>query len=110
MWRAGGDAELYLYAPYDQSDGFCERENYHCNFDKGHSVNRGCFVIQPGQWHQIEERVKLNTPGKRDGVFMLFNNGERVLHLPTLGSTLTNTYILKKSLLFILTPAGAGGS
>ena len=91
MWRAGGDAELYLYAPYDQSDGFCERENYNCNFDKGHSVNRGCFVIQPGQWHQIEERVKLNTPGKRDGVFMLFNNGERVLHLPS--GVDTNTYI-----------------
>ena len=49
MWRAGGDIELYLYAPYDQSEGFCDRPNYYCNFDKGHSVNRGAFVAQPGQ-------------------------------------------------------------
>ena len=49
MWRADGDAELYLYAPYDQSEGFCDRPNYYCNFDKGHSVNRGSFVIQPGE-------------------------------------------------------------
>ena len=33
------------------------------------------------QWHQIEERVKLNTPGQRNGEFMLFNNGELVIHL-----------------------------
>ena len=84
MWRREGDAELYLYAPYDQAEGFCDRPNYHCNFDYGNSVERGCFVFQPGQWHQLEERVKLNTPGQKDGVFMLFNNGQLVLHLTDL--------------------------
>ena len=54
MWRADGDAELYLYAPYDQSEGFCDRPNYYCNFDKGHSVNRGSFVIQPGELFLIK--------------------------------------------------------
>ena len=84
MWRREGDAELYLYAPYTQAAGFCERPNYHCNFDYGNSVERGCFVFQPGQWHQIEQRVKLNTPGQLDGVFRLFNNGQLVLELTDL--------------------------
>jgi hypothetical protein len=58
MWRANGDGEVYLYAPYDQADGFCDRPNYFCNFDYGHGVEKGSFTFSPGQWYQIEERVK----------------------------------------------------
>lgn len=63
MWRRDGDGELYLYAPHAQAEGFCDRPNYHCNLDYGNSVERGSFVFQPGQWHKMEQRVKLNDPG-----------------------------------------------
>ena len=81
MWRREGEGELYLYAPYTQADGFCDRDGYHCNFDYGHGVSRGSFNFHPGQWQTIEERVKLNTPGQLDGKFMLFIDGALVIDL-----------------------------
>ena len=84
MWRREGEGELYLYAPYNQTEGFCERDGYHCNFDYGNSVSRGSFNWIPGKWQTIEERVKLNTPGQLDGKFMLFVDGELVIDLDDL--------------------------
>ena len=48
MWRREGEGELYLYAPYTQAEDFCDRDNYHCNFDYGHGVSRGSFSFIPG--------------------------------------------------------------
>ena len=81
MWRREGEGELYLYAPYNQAEGFCDRDSYHCNFDYGHSVSRGSFSFIPGQWQTIEERIKLNTPGQLDGKFLLFVDGNLVIDL-----------------------------
>lgn len=84
MWRRDGDGELYLYAPHAQAEGFCDRENYHCNLDYGNGVERGSFVFVPGQWQKIEQRVKLNDPGELNGVFMLFVDDVLVIDLADL--------------------------
>ena len=97
MWRAEGDAELYLYAPQDQADGFCEAKGEEnsdlflgyewinkCNFKKGNSVNRGALRFDTGVWHHMEQRVKINTPGEKNGKFMLFQDGNLVINLDSI--------------------------
>ena len=41
MWRREGEGTVYLYAPYNQAEGFCDRPGYHCNFDYGNDIARG---------------------------------------------------------------------
>ena len=41
MWREEGAAELYFYSPVEQIDGFCDRDNYSCNYKYGHGINKG---------------------------------------------------------------------
>lgn len=51
-----------------------------------------------GEWHIVETRLKLNTPGKRDGVIQSWLNGELVLNQQNL--RFRNTNKLKINQLF----------
>jgi hypothetical protein len=53
MWRKNGDGEVYAYLP--------------SSVKHGTSLGRGKWRFRPGKWHLIEQEVRLNTPGKRDG-------------------------------------------
>jgi hypothetical protein len=66
MWRAGGEGELYLYAP-DRA--------VRC----GDSIGGGSFRLTPGRWAEISQEVVLNRPGAADGVIRLWVDGQRVL-------------------------------
>jgi len=67
MWRAGGKIVQYLYYP-DQLSKYGENFPWCIN---GHE----CHFI-PGKWHHIEQRIKMNTPGKSDGIIQGWLDGE----------------------------------
>ncbi|KAF8643582.1 hypothetical protein AX16_008970 [Volvariella volvacea WC 439] len=80
MWRAGGEGELYLYAPRDKQPAYlCADPTSVCNAVYGFSVGRGSFSFVSGGWTKLRQTIVLNTPGKQDGVFVLDINGKRVL-------------------------------
>jgi len=79
MWRADGEGEIYLYANREAQDpNICKRSDSHCNPTYGWSLNRGSFSFKRGQWTNVEERVTLNTPGKRNGILSVKINGVEV--------------------------------
>lgn len=65
MWRKQGLGEIYAYLPNSQ--------------DFGTSLGRGSWQFQPGQWHQIEQELWLNTPGQADGRARIWLDGNLVL-------------------------------
>jgi hypothetical protein len=67
MWRAAGAGEVYAYLPSSQTHGT--------------SLGRGSWHWQPGRWHAVSERVRLNSPGHADGLISLAVDGEEVLNL-----------------------------
>jgi hypothetical protein len=54
----------------ERSDGSTGRE---------FQLSRGAVTLAPGQWHAIEQEITLNTPGKPDGGFRVWLDGELVL-------------------------------
>ncbi|KAJ7611709.1 hypothetical protein FB45DRAFT_843761 [Roridomyces roridus] len=80
MWREGCAGELYLYAPKDkQTRALCAAKGSHCNAEYGFSVGRGSFYWLLGGWTTVMQVVRLNTPGKQDGGFILYVNGKKVI-------------------------------
>ena len=74
MWRTDGDGEAYAYLP--TSDLY------------GTEIGRGRWRFQPGQWHCLEQRVVLNTPGLDNGRLAVWVDGrllvdERALRFRT---------------------------
>lgn len=70
MWREDGKIEFYLHGfNINNSQG---AEPYRLYWDDfgGHAQ------FQKGKWHHIEIHVKLNTPGKRDGLLEGWLDGE----------------------------------
>ena len=65
MWRAGGEATQYLYYP-DQPDFY------------GHDLYWGTR-FPTGRWVTVETRIKMNTPGQRNGVVESWMNGQKFL-------------------------------
>ena len=61
MWREQGQGEVYAYLPDSRLHGS--------------SLLRGHFAFSPGQWHQLEQEVVLNTPGQRDGRVRIWLDG-----------------------------------
>ena len=53
MWRRSGAGEVYAYVP--------------SSIEHGTSFGRGKWRFQPHRWQLIEQEIKLNTPGKKDG-------------------------------------------
>lgn len=66
MWRSGGEAVQYVYHP-DQPTIYGE------DFD----WNR---AFPPNTWVTVETRIRMNTPGQRDGVVQSWMNGQQVLN------------------------------
>ncbi|CAH1788472.1 unnamed protein product [Owenia fusiformis] len=81
MWRRNGDGEVYLYTPMTQASDFCRRPRVHCNFVYGHSVGRGSFRFRKGRWIRIQQYVRMNTPGRRDGTLRVWIDGRRILSM-----------------------------
>ncbi|KAJ7932664.1 hypothetical protein B0H13DRAFT_766787 [Mycena leptocephala] len=78
MWRQHGVGELYLYAAKDkQTRALCADPQSVCDAAYGFSIGRGSFSYQAGGWTTVTQIVQLNTPGKQDGWFTLYVNGER---------------------------------
>ncbi|XP_041378355.1 uncharacterized protein LOC121390574 [Gigantopelta aegis] len=78
MWRSHGDGEVYAYiSPRDeQVPGFCDDK--HCNSVYGYSLGRGDWRFRRGEWQNIAQYVKLNTPGRTDGVIRVWFNHKLV--------------------------------
>ncbi|KAI5479287.1 alginate lyase, polysaccharide lyase family 14 protein [Pseudohyphozyma bogoriensis] len=82
MWRTGGAGELYLYAPRaKQVDALCTLPPLSfCNSVYGMTIGRGSWYFKTGEWTQLRQDIWLNTPGKADGGFNIWVNGDLVLH------------------------------
>jgi len=77
MWREEGKGELYLYANREAQDpAICEMPGNYCAPTYGWSLNTGAFTFQTGVWTHLEERITMNTPGQRDGILVIYVNGE----------------------------------
>lgn len=72
MWREGGKLEFYLHGyEVNNSSG---AEPYRLLWDTaGYHAK-----VTPGQWHHIEIRQKLNTPGQRNGILQGWLDGQLV--------------------------------
>ncbi|KAJ7084832.1 hypothetical protein B0H15DRAFT_783570 [Mycena belliarum] len=80
MWRGGGEGELYLYAPKDrQTASLCADPRSVCDAAYGFSVGRGAFAFRAGGWTTLVQTVRLNTPGRQDGGFVLEVDGRVVI-------------------------------
>jgi len=66
MWRKGGQAVVYFY---------------HVGMEGkwGDNLVLPGAVFQPGRWHRLEQRIRVNTPGAADGELEVWFDGERVL-------------------------------
>jgi hypothetical protein len=72
MWRADGKIVQYVYHP-DQPGEY--GEDFDWNFG-------GCprFFV-PGRWYCLETYVKMNTPGRKDGVIVSWLDGDKALEV-----------------------------
>ncbi|KAJ7740873.1 hypothetical protein B0H14DRAFT_2407452, partial [Mycena olivaceomarginata] len=78
MWRQDGMGELYLYAPKDkQMRALCRDPQSECNADYDCSIGRKSFKWRAGRWTTVTQILSLNRPGKQDGVFALYVDGQR---------------------------------
>ncbi|WWC89137.1 uncharacterized protein L201_004055 [Kwoniella dendrophila CBS 6074] len=82
MWRAGGQGELYLYAPKDKQDpSLCQTgPKSICDAAYGLSIGRGSWKFALGDWTTIRQDIWLNTPGENDGGFNIWVNGKLILN------------------------------
>ena len=72
MWRGDGKIVQYVYHP-DQSGEYGEDFDW----NKG-----GCpRFFTPGKWQCLETYVKMNSPGKKDGVIRSWLDGEPALEV-----------------------------
>jgi hypothetical protein len=92
MWRRQGDGEVYAYLP--------------TSVEQGTSLGRASWVFQPGRWICVEQRVRLNTPGRPDGTVAVWIDGERVYEAT--GLVFRTTADLKIDGLYFSTFFGGG--
>ncbi|CAO3622235.1 unnamed protein product [Cunninghamella echinulata] len=79
MWREDGQGEVYAYVPPKlQSKNICKSNGNICNSDYGYSLGRGSWKFKTGAWNKLQQKVVLNTPGKKNGVVTVFLNGRKV--------------------------------
>ena len=75
MWRTGGHVVQYVYHP-DQKTQWGD--------DLPWMVDGKPCVFEPGVWHTVETYVKMNTPGKHDGIIRSWFDGKPALEVTTL--------------------------
>jgi len=64
MWRAGGAGEVYAYLPSSKRHGS--------------NLGTGSWTFPTGRWATVQQRVRLNTPGRDDGSITVWLDGEQV--------------------------------
>lgn len=75
-----GLGELYLYANREAQDpAICQMPNNYCAPKYGWSLNTGAFTFKTGEWTDIQEIIRLNTPGQRNGLLSISVNGREVI-------------------------------
>lgn len=67
-WHQDGKAVIYVYHP-DQPSDYGEQMFW----DDGVGGQR---YFQPGEWHQVEHRIVMNTPGQSNGLVQCWFDGE----------------------------------
>lgn len=87
MWRRNGDGEVYAYLPTSS--------------EYGTSIGRGRWRFQPGRWYRLEQEVRLNQPGKKNGRIRVWLDGRQVLDQS--GLTFRTTEQLKLEGIFFST-------
>lgn len=70
MWREQGRVVSYVYHP-DQPDEYGQDFPWDDDFQ---------LYFQPGDWHLVEQRLVLNTPGQHDGVLEGWLDGVQGQH------------------------------
>lgn len=93
MWREDGQMTTYLYHP-DQPRNWGE---YYWWRGEEVAVNEsgpgsGQVVFRPGTWYSVEQRVRLNTPGLRDGIVEQWVDGELALRVTGLQFRLSDSW------------------
>ncbi len=92
MWRTAGAGEVYAYLPTSVAHGT--------------SLGRGSWVWPTGVWTEVQQHVRLNTPGRADGLVQVWLNG--VLVLDETGLLFRTTPTLRIDGLFFSTFFGGG--
>jgi hypothetical protein len=92
MWRTAGAGEVYAYLPTSVAHGT--------------SLGRGDWTFPTGTWIELEQHVRLNTPGQNDGLIEVWLNTVPVL--TKTGLTFRTTSHLRIEGLFFSTFFGGG--
>lgn len=69
MWRPRGQVVQYMYYP-DQPNAKGQDFNW---------ATAGQRYFKPGEWHRVETRIKMNTPGSRNGIVQSWFDGRLAL-------------------------------
>ncbi|PPK97238.1 hypothetical protein CLV92_10454 [Kineococcus xinjiangensis] len=79
MWRENRGVVMYLYARHGDGKDFDDEDNYGYGIFEEFTKADGSTddVLRPGTWQRIEHRVKLNTPGRNDGVYEMWIDGHK---------------------------------
>lgn len=75
IWKEKGAGAIYAYLPTSKTWGT--------------AVGLGSWSFTVGQWHRLEQLVKLNTPGQADGVISIWYD-KKLVHSET-GLTFRDT-------------------
>jgi len=70
MWKTGGAMIFYVYHA-DQAGQYGDNFTWKCG-------TQDC-VFKPGTWHTVEQRVVMNTAGKKDGIIQGWFDGQLAL-------------------------------
>jgi hypothetical protein len=70
MWRPAGAAVQYLYFP--------EKVNA-CGDDYPYLLGGANVSFGSGQWHRVQHRIRMNTPGMHDGILQAWFDGALAL-------------------------------
>ncbi len=84
MFWEEGKLSFYLYHP-GQSVKWGERLYFK-------SSNNDTLQISKGDWHLIRQRIKMNTPGKHDGIIQAWIDVQEVFYSDTILFRKTNTF------------------
>eukprot|EP00892_Ulva_mutabilis_P006665 jgi/Ulvmu1/4370/UM002_0095.1 len=76
MWRAGWQAEAYVYSNSARdSPAYMAQPGCHFNDRYGDSLWRGVLRFQPEVWNEVAVRVRLNAVDGMDGLLQVRVNG-----------------------------------
>ena len=79
MWKKDRGVVMYLYAAHAAGRDFDDPAHYGYGIPVRFVGEDGAEsdILEPDVWHRVEHRVKMNTPGRNDGVYELWIDGHR---------------------------------